>query len=142
MAEERSLPGWPKKKLVKEVRRHLWRYGIRPTRSDLWRATWAWAEKISRSYWRIHWPQPWEIGTQYLLLLLVQMKESRSLRLPYRASDHIPPEVAALLPVAQQPALLAIADEAGKKRAQSRRRSKHQESDTGQQVIGSEKLNV
>ena len=31
MAEERSLPGWPRKKLVKEVRRHLWHYGIRPT---------------------------------------------------------------------------------------------------------------
>ncbi len=28
MAEERSLPGWPKKKLVKEVRRHLSHYGI------------------------------------------------------------------------------------------------------------------
>ena len=27
MAEERSLPGWPEK-LVKDVRRHLWRYGI------------------------------------------------------------------------------------------------------------------
>ena len=30
MAEEHSLPGWPKKKLVKEVRRHLSHFGIRP----------------------------------------------------------------------------------------------------------------
>ena len=99
MAEERSLPGWPKKKLVKDVRRHLWRYGLRPTRSDLWRATWAWAEKIARSYWHIHWPQPWEIATQYILLLLIQMKENRSLRLPYRAAEYIPAEVAAMLPI-------------------------------------------
>jgi hypothetical protein len=68
----------------------------------------------------MHWPQAWEIGTQYILLLLLQMKENRSLRLPYRAADHIPPEVAALLPIKQQPELLAIADETGKKRRQSR----------------------
>ena len=116
MAEERSLPGWPKKKLVKEVRRHLSHYGIRPTKFDIWRATWAWAEKIARSYWHIHWPLPREIATQYLLLLLIHMKEDRALRLPYRAKDYIPPEVAALLPVMQQPQFLAIADESGKKR--------------------------
>lgn len=116
MAEDHSLPGWPKKKLVKDVRRHLWHYGIRPTKHDLWRAAWAWAEKIAHSYWRTHWPMPSEIASQYILLLLVEMKGSYMLRLPYRAAEHIPPEVAALLPVAQQPALLAIADEAGKKR--------------------------
>jgi hypothetical protein len=120
MAEDHSLPGWPKKKLVKDVPRHLGRYGIRPIRSDLWRATWAWAEKIGRSYWHMHWPQAWEIGTQYILLLLIQMKENRSLRLPYRAADHIPPEVAALLPVARQPELLAIADDTRKKRTPQR----------------------
>jgi hypothetical protein len=117
MAEDHTLPGWPKKKLVKEVRRELWRYGVRPVRQELWRATWAWAEKIARSYWRIHWPSPWEIATQYLLLLLVQMKENRCLRLPYRAMEHVPPEVAAIVPIAHQPALLAIADEADKKRS-------------------------
>lgn len=117
MAEDYSLPGWPKKKLVKDVRRHLWHYGIRPTKHELWRATWAWAETIARSYWRTHWPMPSEIATQYILLLLVEMKSSYMLRLPYRAAEHIPPEVAALLPAAQQPALLAIADEAGKRRS-------------------------
>ena len=131
MAEERSLPGWPKKKLVKDVRRHLWHYGIRPVRFDLWRATWSWAEAIARSYWKTHWPLPSEIATQYVLLLLLQMKESRSLRLPYRASDHIPPEVAALLPITQQPDFLAIADETGKKRA--RRKPAQMERTAGQQ---------
>ncbi len=111
MAEEHSLPGWPKKKLVKDVRRHLWHYGIRPTKIDIWRATWSWADAIARSYWKTHWPFPSEIATQYVLLLLLQMKEYRALRLPYRASDHIPPEVAALVPITQQPEFLAIADE-------------------------------
>ncbi len=41
MAEDHTLPGWPRKKLVEEVRRHLWHYGIRPTKFDIWRATWA-----------------------------------------------------------------------------------------------------
>ena len=116
MAEERSLPGWPKKKLVKEVRRHLWHYGIRPTKSDIWRATWAWADAIARSYWRTHWPLPSEIGTQYILLLLVEMKSSCMLRLPYRANKHVPAEVAAMLPDPQHTELPAIADETRKKR--------------------------
>ena len=50
MAEERSLPGWPKKKLVKEVRSHLWHYGIRPTKFTIWQATWTWAAAIAKSY--------------------------------------------------------------------------------------------
>ena len=102
MAEERTLPGWPKRKLVKEVRRHLSHYGIRPTKFDIWRATWTWAEAIARSYWHIHWPLPSEIATQYILLLLVEMKASCMLRLPYRASEIVPPEVARLFPAAQQ----------------------------------------
>ena len=110
MAEERSLPGWPKKKLVKEVRSHLWSYGIRPTKFTIWRATWAWADKIASSYWHKHWPLPSEIATQYILLLLVEMKSSFMLKLPYRAGEHVPAEVAAMLPVAQRSGLLAIAD--------------------------------
>ena len=109
MAEDHSLPGWPKKKLVKEVRRHLSHYGIRPVRSELWRATWAWAEAIAQSYWHTHWPLPSEIGTQYILLLLIEMKESHMLRLPYRAGEKIPPQVAAMLPEAHAPGVLAIA---------------------------------
>jgi len=120
MAEERSLPGWPKKKLVKEVRRHLWHCGIRPTKFEIWQATWAWADAIARSYWHVHWPMPSEIATQYILLLLVEMKASCMLRLPYRASEIVPPEVARLLPAAQQPGILAIADQ----RPRSRRKKK------------------
>ena len=108
MAEERPLPGWPKKKLVKEVRRHLWHYGIRPTKFTIWQATWSWADAIARSYWHVHWPLPSEIATQYILLLLAEMKSSCMLRLPYRAQEIVPPDVAALLPVSQQSSILAI----------------------------------
>ena len=102
MAENRELPGWPKKRLVKEVRSHLWHYGIRP-KGDAWRATWAWAAAIARSYYHTHWPIPSEIAAQYVLLLLAQMNESRSLRLPFRAGDVIPEEVRPMLPASPVP---------------------------------------
>ena len=108
MAEERSLPGWPKKKLVKEVRRHLWHYGIRPTKFTIWQATWTWAHAIARSYWHVHWPMPSEIATQYIVLLLVEMKSSSMLRPPYRAQEIVPAEVAAMLPVSQHANVIAI----------------------------------
>jgi hypothetical protein len=108
MAEDHSLPGWPKKKLVREVRQFLSHYGIRP-QFGIWRATWAWAAAIARSYWRTTWPLPSEIAGQYVLLLLADIQKCGLLRLPYRAKTVIPPEVEALLP-AQQPALLAITD--------------------------------
>ena len=56
MAEERSLPGWPKKRLVKEVRRHLSCYGFRPVKQAAWQAAWSWANKIAHSYFHVHWP--------------------------------------------------------------------------------------
>lgn len=124
MAEERSLPGWPKKKLVKEVRRHLSHYGIRPAKFEIWQATWSWASAIARSYWHVHWPLPSEIATQYILLLLVEMKSSCMLRLPYRANEIVPPEVARLLPAAHQPGILAIASETEVKRRRKRRQKK------------------
>jgi hypothetical protein len=124
MAEERSLPGWPKKRLVREVRRHLWHYGIRPVKSEIWRATWTWADAIARSYWHTHWPMASEIGTQYILLLLAEMKGSFMLRLPCRAGEIVPADVRAMLPTSS---VLAIADERGKSR---RRRS----ADTGDQA--------
>jgi hypothetical protein len=123
MTEERSLPGWPKKRLVREVRRHLWHYGTRPTRFMLWQATWNWADEIASSYFHKHWPLPSEIGTQYLLLLLSEMKGSCTLRLPYRAAEHLPPEVAALLPQTQASGVLAIADETGRRPRRARRKS-------------------
>lgn len=63
MAESRDLPGWPKKKLVRDVRRHLASYGIQPTArfaltQRQWHLTWAWASNIAKSYvfprWRSH----------------------------------------------------------------------------------------
>ena len=108
MAEDHSLPGWPRKKLVKDVRKHLSCYGIRPVRSTIWRATWTWAEAIARSYYHTHWPMPSEIGTQYILLLLSEMKTNSALRLPFRAAEVIPPQVAALLPSPSDNGLLGI----------------------------------
>ena len=97
MAEDRTLPGFPKKKLVKAVRSHLWGYGIRPT-FTIWQATWAWASAIAHSYYYTHWPLSSEIASQYVLLLLCEMRENHSLKLPYRANTVIPEEVRRLLP--------------------------------------------
>ena len=131
MAEERSLPGWPKKKLVKEVRRHLSHYGIRPSKCEIWRATWAWAAAIARSYWHVHWPLPCEIATQYILLLLVEMKQSCMLKLPHRASEIVPPEVARLLPATHQPGILAIASDTTAKNPKRGRQKKIADSKQG-----------
>ena len=46
------------------------------------------------------------------------------LRLPYRAGEHIPSEVARLLPAAEQPGILAIASEAEPKKPTRRRKKK------------------
>lgn len=97
MAEDRNLPGWPKKRLVKAVRSHLWHYGIRP-QFTIWRATWTWASAIANSYYHTTWPLPSEIASQYILLLLGEMRRNLSLKLPYRAGKVIPEEVRRLLP--------------------------------------------
>lgn len=109
MAEQRDLPGWPKKRLVREVRRHLWRYGIRP-RSIPWIAAWSWANAIANSYYHTSWPTATEISTQYLLLLLAEMKGNHSLRLPFRAGKVIPAQVRALLPANPVPLLIHESD--------------------------------
>jgi hypothetical protein len=104
MAEDRELPGWPKKRLVREVRSHLRHYGIRP-KGEAWRAAWSWASAIANSYVYTHWPIPSEIATQYVLLLLAQMKESHSLKLPFRANKVVPDDVRRLLPSSPLPLL-------------------------------------
>jgi len=104
MAEDKELPGWPKKRLVREVRAHLRSYGIRP-QGQAWRATWEWAHAIANSYYHTHWSLPSEIGTQYVLLLLADMKRHHSLNLPYRAGKAIPDSVKQLLPVSPLPML-------------------------------------
>lgn len=110
MAEDRDLPGWPRKKLVRDVRKHLSHYGIRPNQFSIWRATWAWASAISQSYYHTTWPLPSEIASQYILLLLSEMKQNSLLKLPYRASKVVPAEVRALLP-ATHPPFPAITDQ-------------------------------
>lgn len=105
MAVQEYLPGRPTKRLVKLVRAQLWRYGIRP-RGKQWRAAWSWAHAISNSYSYPHWPSSSEIGTQYVLLLLMEMKEASGLRLPYRANKVIPDEVRAMLPSNPVPLLI------------------------------------
>ena len=104
MATERDLPGWPTKRLVKKVRSHLWHYGIRP-KGAAWRATWSWAHAIADSYFYTHWPLASEIATQYLLLLLAEMKRNHALKLPYRANQVIPDDVRPLLPASPIPLL-------------------------------------
>jgi hypothetical protein len=93
MAESRDLPGWPKRKLVKDVRRHLAGYGIRPALPRLWHETWEWAHKITNSYVFPRWPLASEIAAQYVLLLLVEMQANHALKLPYRAAEQQPPSV-------------------------------------------------
>ena len=110
MAEDRDLPGWPKKKLVRAVRQHLSHHGIRPNQFSIWQATWAWASAIAHSYYHTTWPLPSEIASQYILLLLNEMNQNHLLKLPYRASRVVPAEVRALLP-ATQPTLPAITDQ-------------------------------
>lgn len=105
MAEQRDLPGWPKRRLVKDVRRHLSHYGIRPQHTP-WIAAWSWANAIANSYFHTHWPSSSEIGTQYLLLLLAEMKRNLALRLPYRANKVIPAQVRAMLPGNPVPLLI------------------------------------
>lgn len=105
MAVQKYLPGRPTKRLVKLVRAQLCRYGIRP-RGKSWRAAWSWAHAIANSYFHPHWPTSSEICTQYVLLLLVEMKESSGLRLPHRASKVIPDEVRAMLPGNPVPLLI------------------------------------
>lgn len=107
MAEDKTLPGWPRKSLVKQTKQCLWRYfRSRPTQFDeCWRAAWEWANAIAeRSLMfrfgksrRAKWPQGNEIATQYLLLALAHMKGDHNLRLPFRSNDCVTPRVAAIL---------------------------------------------
>ena len=103
MAVPEYLAGRPTKRLVKLVRMILRNYGIKP-RGQQWRATWIWAHAISISYYFPHWPTAVEISTQYILLLLAEIKVTDGLKLPHRASTVIPDEVRALLPSNPRPA--------------------------------------
>ena len=93
MAESRDLPGWPKKRLVKEVRRRLASYGIRPSLLKIWLETWQWASQITNSYVFPRWPLASEIAAQYICLLVLEMQANRALKLPFRAAEQTPPSI-------------------------------------------------
>lgn len=106
MAESRDLPGWPKKKLVAQVRRQLASFGVRPSLARLWIETWQWASQITNSYVFPRWPLPSEIAAQYMLLLLVEMQANQALKLPYRAAEQQPESVRLRLTARQSLPLL------------------------------------
>lgn len=93
MAESRDLPGWPKKKLVKDVRRRLASYGVRPSLSKVWLETWQWASQITRSYVFPRWPLPSEIAAQCMFLLVLEMQADHALKLPFRAAEQTPASI-------------------------------------------------
>jgi hypothetical protein len=106
VAESRDLPGWPKKKLVTQVRRQLASFGVRPSLSRLWIETWQWASKITNSYVFPRWPLPSEIAAQYMVLLLLEMQANHALKLPYRAAEYQPESVKLRLTARQSLPLL------------------------------------
>lgn len=112
MPDDRYLPGSPSRRRVREVRSHLWRYGIRP-KGESWRLAWHWAFDIACSYFHFRWPLPSEIASQYVVLMLCEMKDSRSLKLPFRA-DQVQPEAVQQLivdePLIEVPQLKSVED--------------------------------
>lgn len=111
MAEHRDLPGWPKRKLVTQVRRQLASYGTRPSLQKIWYETWQWANQITNSYVFPRWPLPSEIAAQYVLLLLLEMNANHDLKLPYRAAEQQPPSVKLRLSAGRPLLLLEQKDE-------------------------------
>lgn len=105
LPDERYLPGAPSKALVRKVKSWLWHYGVRPRDSRLWLMAWAWANDIRHSYLvgRPRWPSPTEIATQYLVLLLAEMRTL--MKLPFRARERMPAAVAQQLGAPQPLAL-------------------------------------
>lgn len=103
--EHNELPGRPRGQLVRKVRRTLYSYTrCRPLRTDrAWRLAWEWADACTRDGERFitmkrrPWPSPSEIASQYLLIVLAEMKSSHQLRLPFRAQRCIPAQLAELL---------------------------------------------
>lgn len=92
-----ALPGCPRPRLVRQVRRWLATFGIRPQR-DQWLLTWEWARNIARSYSRTMWPSIREIAAQYMVVLLAEMRKMGTLGLPYRAGrpEMLPDAIRAL----------------------------------------------
>ena len=81
---DQDLPGSPRPRLVRTVRRQLASFGVRPT-LEQWLLTWAWARSVAFSYSNTMWPIASEIAAQYMVLLLAEMRRQHALKLPYRA---------------------------------------------------------
>lgn len=99
--EHWDLPGHPRIKLIREVRRTLWSYlRCRPNRDDTtWKMAWEWAYAcgnrnslvgIVKNAKRTRWPSASEIASQYILLALADMRGSFQLRVPFRATECVP----------------------------------------------------
>ena len=105
MAEDHSLPGIPRKGLVKKVKSVLWQYlRSRPDKNDRnWKIAWQWAYDcfqrdrmfaVGKQYSRTKWPSPSEIASQYIFLVMLEMRSSCQLKLPFEAKETLPLEVA------------------------------------------------
>lgn len=95
--ERNSLPGHPATWRIKAARRQLRQFGISP-KPKLWYATWLWAHEVAGSYlMRKIWPTSGEVAAQYVVLLLVEMKQDATIHLPTRATKRIPDIVRTLL---------------------------------------------
>lgn len=85
-----ELPGNPRNKLIREVRRDLWRHmRCRPQQLDeAWIAAWEWARQCRDvRFGTGRWPASNEIATQFIVLAMVRMKTWRALRLPFAARE-------------------------------------------------------
>lgn len=97
MTEDRYLPGLPRPKLVRETRKALVRYGVRPSADTdkLWCIAWAWAAKIARSYYFDQWPNANEIAAHYMMLVVAEMK-ANFVRPHFRALEQLTPAASAV----------------------------------------------
>ena len=99
------LPGDPSGLIVRKVKAVLREYGVKP-RAKEWHMTWAWADRVQRSYNSLNpligvkkkrWPSGTEIAAQYMALLLADMRDNYVLKLPCRAAECITPEASVRL---------------------------------------------
>lgn len=100
MTSERNiLCGGPSNAHVKRVRAVLWRWlRARPQVEDKnWKAAWEWADNVRYRGNRYNftkrkpkWPNENEIATQYLTLVLIEMRDYHAFRLPFYAAECLP----------------------------------------------------
>jgi len=100
---DQQLAGYPSKTIIRRVATGRWRgMGIRPSRLETWKLAWEWAAAIKyrNDLFAFGKADPGnakrplagkcqEIATQYLVLLMAQMKENHDLRMPSRAAQYM-----------------------------------------------------